>query len=78
MLERLAARVTTGGGEREPIEVDKPATGELLGIVPRCTAEDGHGRLVVEVVEELSRASGGRLPRRLGRVGQAEPCALVG
>jgi succinate-semialdehyde dehydrogenase / glutarate-semialdehyde dehydrogenase len=39
-LERLAARVTTAGGEREEIEIEKPATGELLATVPRCTPED--------------------------------------
>jgi succinate-semialdehyde dehydrogenase/glutarate-semialdehyde dehydrogenase len=39
-LAELARRVTTGGCEREPIEVDKPATGELLGTVPRCTPDD--------------------------------------
>jgi succinate-semialdehyde dehydrogenase / glutarate-semialdehyde dehydrogenase len=40
LLERLSARVTTGSGEREPIEVDRPATAELLATVPRCTDDD--------------------------------------
>jgi succinate-semialdehyde dehydrogenase / glutarate-semialdehyde dehydrogenase len=39
-LDRLAGLVTTAGGERERIEVENPATGELLGTVPRCKAED--------------------------------------
>lgn len=39
-LTELAARVTTGGGEREELEIENPATGRLLGTVPRCTAED--------------------------------------
>src|SRR5215211_8019406 len=39
-LAGLAARVPAGAGEREWIEVEKPATGELLASVPRCTPED--------------------------------------
>lgn len=39
-LAELAARVTTAGGEREELEIENPATGGLLGSVPRCTAED--------------------------------------
>ena len=39
-LAQLAARVTTGEGEREPIEVENPANGRLLATVPRCTADD--------------------------------------
>jgi succinate-semialdehyde dehydrogenase/glutarate-semialdehyde dehydrogenase len=39
-LARLAGRVATTGGEREPIEIENPATGDLLATVPRCTAED--------------------------------------
>src|SRR4051812_39008242 len=38
-LQRLAARVTTVA-EREPVEVEKPATGERLGTVPTCEADD--------------------------------------
>ncbi len=38
-LADLAKRVPAGG-ERELMEVEKPATGELLGTVPRCTPED--------------------------------------
>jgi succinate-semialdehyde dehydrogenase / glutarate-semialdehyde dehydrogenase len=38
-LSELAGRVKTGG-EREAMEVDKPATGEPLGSVPKCTPED--------------------------------------
>jgi succinate-semialdehyde dehydrogenase/glutarate-semialdehyde dehydrogenase len=36
----LAERVTTSGGEREPLEVEQPATGRPLATVPRCTADD--------------------------------------
>ena len=39
-LDELADRVATGAGQREPIEVEKPATGELLAAVPRCTTDD--------------------------------------
>jgi succinate-semialdehyde dehydrogenase / glutarate-semialdehyde dehydrogenase len=39
-LERLARRVCVGGGEREPMEINRPATGGLLATVPRCTPDD--------------------------------------
>jgi succinate-semialdehyde dehydrogenase / glutarate-semialdehyde dehydrogenase len=39
-LDALAERVSTSGGEHERIEVDKPATGQLLASVPKCTGED--------------------------------------
>ncbi|MFL5821359.1 MAG: succinic semialdehyde dehydrogenase [Solirubrobacteraceae bacterium] len=39
-LSELARLVTTGDGERESIEVENPATGEVLAAVPRCTGED--------------------------------------
>ena len=48
-LTELARRVTTAGEERdglekleklEKLEIENPATGRLLGVVPRCTAED--------------------------------------
>ncbi len=39
-LAALAARVTTSAGENESIEVEKPATGQLLGTVPKCTGDD--------------------------------------
>jgi succinate-semialdehyde dehydrogenase / glutarate-semialdehyde dehydrogenase len=39
-LKALAARVPVGEGEREPIEIENPATGRTLATVPRCTAED--------------------------------------
>jgi len=39
-LGALAARVSTAGGEREQLEIENPATGRLLGTVPRCTSED--------------------------------------
>jgi succinate-semialdehyde dehydrogenase/glutarate-semialdehyde dehydrogenase len=39
-LSALADRVTTAGGDRESIEVENPATGQLLGTVLRCTPED--------------------------------------
>lgn len=38
-LDALAGRLVTVG-EREPMEVEKPFTGEALGRVPRCTGED--------------------------------------
>lgn len=39
-LDRLASRITPTGGHRETLVVDMPFTGEPLGRVPRCTAED--------------------------------------
>jgi succinate-semialdehyde dehydrogenase / glutarate-semialdehyde dehydrogenase len=39
-IEALARRVVTGEGERETIEIERPATGRLLGTVPRCTPGD--------------------------------------
>jgi succinate-semialdehyde dehydrogenase / glutarate-semialdehyde dehydrogenase len=50
-FEALARRVVTGDGGRETIEVERPATGDLLGTVPRCTAED------VEAAVERARAA---------------------
>src|SRR3954470_24810118 len=50
-VQALARRVTTGEGERETIEIERPATGELLGTVPRCTAED------VELAVQRARAA---------------------
>src|SRR4051794_18804364 len=50
-IQALAARVTTGEGERETIEVERPATGQLLGTVPRCTADD------VELAVQRARAA---------------------
>ncbi|HKP88513.1 MAG TPA: succinic semialdehyde dehydrogenase [Thermoleophilaceae bacterium] len=50
-LEALARRVTTVSGEHEELEVEKPATGEVLATVPRCTAED------VETAVERARAA---------------------
>jgi len=41
LLDRLAARVTTRGG-RDAFEVRIPFTGEVLGLLPSCTAEDVH------------------------------------
>ena len=38
-LAALSERVRTEG-EREPIEIEKPASGELLATVPRCTGAD--------------------------------------
>src|SRR3954463_2566079 len=49
-LGDLAARVTTVE-EREPIEVENPATGETLATVPTCEAED------VEAAVERARAA---------------------
>lgn len=39
VLDRLAARAATAG-PREPVPVEMPATGEILGHVPRGTADD--------------------------------------
>ncbi len=39
-LVALAERVTTSAGENEPLEVENPATGQLLATVPKCTGED--------------------------------------
>ena len=39
MLGRLVARAATAG-PREPVPVEMPATGTMLGHVPRCTPED--------------------------------------
>jgi succinate-semialdehyde dehydrogenase/glutarate-semialdehyde dehydrogenase len=39
-LAALAARVTTDGGAREPLEIENPATGQLLATTPVCTAAD--------------------------------------
>lgn len=39
-LAELAGRVTTASRDRETIEVENPATGRLLGTVPRCTPDD--------------------------------------
>src|SRR5947209_10712888 len=39
-LVALSGRATTAGGERQPLEVETPFTGELLGTVPRCTPDD--------------------------------------
>jgi succinate-semialdehyde dehydrogenase/glutarate-semialdehyde dehydrogenase len=51
-LRELAGRVTTaGGGEREPLEIENPATGRALGTVPRCTTED------VELAVERARTA---------------------
>lgn len=50
-LAELAARVTTAGGEREPLEIENPATGRLLATVPRCTAED------IELAIQRARAA---------------------
>ena len=47
-LGALAARIHTTG-EREPIEIENPATGRTLATVPRCTADD------VEAAVERSR-----------------------
>ncbi len=48
-LSDLAARVTTGSGERERIEIQSPADASPLGSVPRCTTED------VELAVERAR-----------------------
>ena len=50
-LAELAGRVTTAGDDRESIEVEKPATGDPLATVPRCTAED------VELAVDRARAA---------------------
>jgi succinate-semialdehyde dehydrogenase / glutarate-semialdehyde dehydrogenase len=50
-LEALAGRVTTAGGEHETMEVDNPATGKLLGSVPKCTGDD------VELAAQRARSA---------------------
>ncbi len=50
-LTELAGRVATTGGEREQITVEKPATGEPLATVPKCTPDD------VEAAIERARAA---------------------
>src|SRR3954465_6003408 len=50
-IQALARCVTTGEGERETIEIERPATGQLLGTVPRCTAGD------VELAVQRARAA---------------------
>ena len=39
-LDRLAARLTRGPGEREPIAIVAPATGAVIGEVPHATEDD--------------------------------------
>jgi succinate-semialdehyde dehydrogenase/glutarate-semialdehyde dehydrogenase len=39
-LEALARRVTTCGGDNESMEVENPATAQLLTTVPKCTGDD--------------------------------------
>jgi succinate-semialdehyde dehydrogenase/glutarate-semialdehyde dehydrogenase len=39
-LDALTRRVVTGNGERETMEIRRPATGGLLATVPRCTTDD--------------------------------------
>lgn len=54
-LMRLADRVTTmSGAEHERLEIEQPATGELLAVVPRCTGAD------VELAVEQAREAGRR------------------
>ncbi|MGC9961223.1 MAG: succinic semialdehyde dehydrogenase [Acidimicrobiales bacterium] len=48
LLDRLAARVPTTG-HRDQLAIEMPATGEILGYVPRCTADD------VAAASEVSR-----------------------
>ncbi len=50
-LAQLAERVTRGQGEHEPLEVENPATGRLLGTVPRCTDDD------IELAVKRARAA---------------------
>ena len=53
VIRGLAERVRTTGA-RDTMEVDKPATGEPLGAVPRCTPED------VEQAVQAARAAQAR------------------
>jgi succinate-semialdehyde dehydrogenase / glutarate-semialdehyde dehydrogenase len=40
-FSELAARVTVApGAERAELEIENPATGQVFGVVPRCTGED--------------------------------------
>src|SRR4051794_11556168 len=49
-LRRLATRVKSNAG-REPVEIDQPFTGELLGTVPKCDPDD------VRAAAERARAA---------------------
>jgi succinate-semialdehyde dehydrogenase / glutarate-semialdehyde dehydrogenase len=49
-LKSLADRILVLG-EREPIDIENPATGRTLAFVPRCTAED-----IEEAVQRARRA----------------------
>jgi succinate-semialdehyde dehydrogenase / glutarate-semialdehyde dehydrogenase len=53
----LAREVTTADPARELISVEKPATGELLGTVPRCTTDD------LELAVERARTAQARWAR---------------
>lgn len=40
-FSELAARVTVApGADRDDLEIENPATGQVLGVVPRCSGED--------------------------------------
>lgn len=40
-FSELAGRVTAvAGADRDELEIENPATGQVLGVVPRCTADD--------------------------------------
>jgi succinate-semialdehyde dehydrogenase/glutarate-semialdehyde dehydrogenase len=54
VLVELAERVTKLGADHQRLEVEAPATGELLGTVPRCTASD------VEFAVDRARAAQAR------------------
>jgi succinate-semialdehyde dehydrogenase / glutarate-semialdehyde dehydrogenase len=59
---QLATKVTTTGAERERIEIENPASADVLGSVPRCDAED------IELAVSRARDAG----RRWREVSHAE------
>ena len=66
LLDRLAARVSTAG-PREPAPVEMPATGHILGYVPRGTADD------VEAAADAAR----RAQHRWGQLPATQRSAVL-
>jgi succinate-semialdehyde dehydrogenase/glutarate-semialdehyde dehydrogenase len=56
-LRALSARITTGAGERASMEILNPATGQRLGMTPRCTTDD------IELAARQARAAQQRWAR---------------
>ena len=68
-LRQLADRATRGEGEREPIEVENPATGRPLAAVPRCNADDielAVNRQVVKFSHQLRHDAAGGVGAAVG------------